>query len=484
MMVADDAGFETSVYGNNKCKTPYINEFAKRSVVFKNAFSSVSVCSPSRAALLTGIPQHENGMYGLYETYHHFHSFDAVQSIPRILSQTGQYWTGIIGKKHVGPDSIYPFEYSYTEDNYPLNSIGRNITLINELTTQFLSKVGARPFFLYIGFHDPHRCGNEDPKYGAFCEKFGDGSPGNGLIPDWHPIDYSPDDVDVPYFVPDTAQAREDIAAQYRTISRLDQGIGLLLETLSRHGYDDNTLVIYTSDNGSPFPNGRTNLYDSGIAEPLIISNPLAKQRWGRDSDAMVSLMDVAPTVLDWLGIPLPTYDLFGPNRVTLAGKSLLPLLEKDETPPGWDTIFASHSLHEITMYYPMRALRNRRFKLIHNMNYLMPFPIDQDFYVSPTFQDLLNRTVGGRPTFWFKSLKEYYYRSQWELFDLMHDPSEVRNVVDVPSYEDVFNDLKTQLLEWQRKTNDPWLCAPGSVVENKGPFPPAGMCLPLNNGT
>ena len=131
-----------------------------------------------------------------------------------------------------------------------------------------------------------------------------------------------------------------------------------------------------------------------------------------------------------------------------------------------------------------MRALRNRRFKLIHNMNYLMPFPIDQDFYVSPTFQDLLNRTVSGRPTFWFKSLKEYYYRSQWELFDLMHDPEEVRNVIDVPSYEDVFTDLKTQLRDWQRKTNDPWLCSPGAVIENTGPFPPAGMCLPLNNGT
>ena len=112
MIVADDAGFETAVYGNDKCQTPNLNEFAKKSVVFKNAFTSVSSCSPSRSAILSGLPQHENGMYGLYQTYHHFHSFDAVQSLPRLLNQTGQYWTGIIGKKHVGPDFVYPFQFS------------------------------------------------------------------------------------------------------------------------------------------------------------------------------------------------------------------------------------------------------------------------------------------------------------------------------------------------------------------------------------
>ena len=484
MIVADDAGFETSIYGNEKCKTPYLNEFAQRSVVFQNAFTSVSSCSPSRSAILTGLPQHENGMYGLYQTYHHFHSFDAVQSLPRILNQTGQYWTGIIGKKHVGPDFIYPFAFSATEENYPINLIGRNITLIMELADQFLTRAYSRPFFLYIGFHDPHRCGHDDPKYGPFCEKLGDGTPGNGLIPDWHPIDYDPEDVDVPYFVPDTPEAREDIAAQYRTISRLDQGIGLMLELLTRHGYDSNTLVIYTSDNGIPFPNGRTNLYDSGIAEPLIISNPLATEGWGTTTDAMVSSTDLTPTVLDWFGLPLPTYNLFGPNKIRLQGQSLLPLLENGSTPTGWDTIFASHSLHEVTMYYPMRALRNQRYKLIHNMGFHMPFPIDQDFYVSPTFQGLLNRTISGRPTYWFKSLREYYYRSQWELYDLQHDPSEINNVINISSYADVFSNLKKQLLDWQRRTNDPWLCAPGAVFENEGQYPSSGVCLPLDNGT
>ena len=84
--------------------------------------------------------------------------------------------------------------------------------------------ISCRPFFLYIGFHDPHRCGHTNPEYGQFCEKFGNGDPGMGLIPDWTPSIYQPDDVIVPYFVPETPVARADIAAQYTTVSRLDQG--------------------------------------------------------------------------------------------------------------------------------------------------------------------------------------------------------------------------------------------------------------------
>lgn len=111
---------------------------------------------------------------------------------------------------------------------------------------------------------------------GNFCEKFGNGDPGMGLIPDWKPEHYSPDEVVVPYFVQDTPVARQDIAAQYTTISRLDQGIGLILKELRQAGFEENTLVIYSSDNGIPFPTGRTNLLDPGMAEPYLVSSPYA----------------------------------------------------------------------------------------------------------------------------------------------------------------------------------------------------------------
>uniref|UniRef100_A0A670HTI9 N-sulfoglucosamine sulfohydrolase n=1 Tax=Podarcis muralis TaxID=64176 RepID=A0A670HTI9_PODMU len=306
LIVADDGGFESGVYNNTAINTPNLDALAQRSLIFRNAFTSVSSCSPSRASILTGLPQHQNGMYGLHQDVHHFNSFDSVRSLPLLLRQAG-IRTGIIGKKHVGPEAVYPFDFAYTEENGSVLQVGRNITRIKLLVRKFLrSQEEERPFFLYIAFHDPHRCGHSQPQYGAFCEKFGNGEPGMGWIPDWKPQHYSPDQVQVPYFVQDTPAARADLAAQYTTTGRMDQGLGLVLEELNNAGFRNTTLVIYTSDNGIPFPSGRTNLYWSGTAEPLLVSSPEHPARWGQVSSAYASLLDMTPTILDWFLCAVP----------------------------------------------------------------------------------------------------------------------------------------------------------------------------------
>lgn len=295
----------------------------------------------SRSAILTGMPQHQNGMYGLHQNEHHFNSFDHVKSLPNILKQHN-IKTGIIGKKHVGPRPVYKFDYEQTEENNSILQVGRNITHIKLLTKEFLTDVvnGTDNFFLYVAFHDPHRCGHTNPEFGEFCERFGNGDTGMGNIPDWRPIYYQWDELELPYFIPDTEIARREVTAQYTTISRLDQGffpyilnrntlliyfyftsgVGLLIDALKKSGKYDSTLIIYTSDNGIPFPNGRTNLYDSGMSEPLFISSPTNK-RPNEVTYSLTSLLDIVPTVLDWFNIK---------NEDTLlTGKSLLPLLEK-----------------------------------------------------------------------------------------------------------------------------------------------------------
>ncbi|NXJ16572.1 SPHM sulfohydrolase, partial [Odontophorus gujanensis] len=474
LLLADDGGFESGAYNNSAIRTPNLDALARRSLLFQNAFTSVSSCSPSRASVLTGLPQHQNGMYGLHQDVHHFNSFDAVRSLPRLLRQAN-IRTGIIGKKHVGPEAVYPFDFAYTEENSSVLQVGRNITRIKALVRRFLQSQDVRPFFLYVAFHDPHRCGHSQPQYGAFCEKFGNGESGMGWIPDWKPQLYRPEDVQVPHFVPDTPAAREDLAAQYTTIGRMDQGIGLVLEELQHAGVLNSTLVIYTSDNGIPFPGGRTNLYRSGTAEPLLLSSPEHPGRWGQVSSAFASLLDLTPTILDWFSIPYPSYSIFGTKRVQLTGKSLLPALQSEQP---WATAFSSQSHHEATMYYPMRAIQHRHFRLIHNLNYKMPFPIDQDFYISPTFQDLLNRTRSRQPTHWNKTLHQYYYRDRWELFDCSQDPSESHNLAPDPRYATVFQMLRSQLLKWQWDTGDPWVCAPDAVLEERL----SPQCQPLHN--
>ncbi|XP_071075529.1 N-sulphoglucosamine sulphohydrolase isoform X5 [Desmodus rotundus] len=293
LILADDAGFESGAYNNSAIATPHLDALARRSLVFRNAFTSVSSCSPSRASLLTGLPQHQNGMYGLHQDVHHFSAFDGVRSLPLLL-RGAAIRTGIIGKKHVGPEAVFPFDFAHTEENDSVLQVGRNITRIKLLVRKFLHTGDDRPFFLYVAFHDPHRCGHSQPQYGAFCEKFGNGESGMGRIPDWTPQVYAPEDVQVPYFVPDTPAARADLAAQYTTIGRMDQGIGLVLQELRDTGLLNSTLVVFTSDNGIPFPSGRTNLYWPGSAEPLLVSSPEHPQRWGQVSEAHVSLLGPA----------------------------------------------------------------------------------------------------------------------------------------------------------------------------------------------
>lgn len=115
------------------------------------------------------------------------------------------FWKGIIGKKHVGPGPVYPFDFAYTEETNSILQVGRNITKIKLLVRKFFQSQKEerseteeeRPFFLYVAFHDPHRCGHSQPQYGMFCEKFGNGESGMGRIPDWEPKYYSPDQVKV-----------------------------------------------------------------------------------------------------------------------------------------------------------------------------------------------------------------------------------------------------------------------------------------------
>ena len=146
-------------------------------------------------------------------------------------------------------------------------------------------------------------------------------------------------------------------------------------------------------------------------------------------------------------------------------------------------TVYGSHSLHEVTMYYPMRTLRSKCYKLIHNLNSAMPFPIDQDFYISPTFQDILNRTREHRPLPWIKTLQQYYYRSAWELYNVCLDYKELNNLAYDSDYSDTLSSLQRDLYAWQNVSSDPWICAPSAVLEDSGQYKQHPQCMTMDNG-
>lgn len=122
----------------------------------------------------------------------------------------------------------------------------------------------------------------------------------------------------------------------------------------------------------------------------MFISSPEHKERRNQVTYFLTSHLDIFPTVLDWFEIENNHDVNLARNsfeKLVLTGKSLLPLLSQEPPDDADASVFASQSYHEITMNYPMRSIRTKRYKLIHNLNYRAHFPIDQDFYVSPTFQ-------------------------------------------------------------------------------------------------
>lgn len=437
LIVTDDQGLVAGCYGNSVIKTPNIDALAADGTRFTNAFCTTSSCSPSRSVILTGLFNHANGMYGLEQGYHHFRSFDKVKSLPVMLGDAG-YRTARVGKYHVGPESVYQF-------GTVLGGTSRNPVDMAERSREFIEAKSDQPFFLYFAPNDPHRGG---PVRRAIlnANSFGNEPPGkepHGVVP----VHYKPEEVVVPPFLPDTPTCRAELAQFYESISRVDTGVGRLIEILKKAGKFDDTLIIYISDNGVPFPGAKTTVYEPGLKLPCIVRNPAAKKR-GVVSKAFVSWVDIAPTILDFA-------DLQPAQIQNSHGRSFLPVLEQ-EAPNDWDEVYASHTFHEVTMYYPMRVVRSGKYKLIWNIAYPLPFPFASDLYGSSTWQDTLER--GGDYVYGKRTVRAYEHRPQFELYDLEKDPDEIHNLADDAAQRDRLAELKQKLRQFQKRTSDPWI--------------------------
>jgi N-sulfoglucosamine sulfohydrolase len=423
MLIADDLGLQLGCYGDPIAKTPNIDALAKTGTRFTHAFASVSSCSPSRATMLTGMPTHQCGQYGLAHATHNAHSFRTVKGLPALLGPAG-YRTAVIAKFHVQPKEVYPFD-----EEIPGGG-GRNPVAIAEAAKKFIQGCGDKPFYLHVGFTDPHR-----------AQK---GFANDGKYPPGVPrVKFNPADIPVPAHLPDRPEVRQDLAEYYESVVRLDHGIGLMMKVLEETKQLDNTLVIFLSDNGIPFPGAKTTLYDAGVRLPLAVRKP--GQKTGVVTNAMASWTDLAPTILDWAGVKPPA---------ALPGKSFLPVLEQ-EKPAGWDEVYGSHQFHEITMYYPMRMVRTRTHKYILNLAHGLECPSAGDLWGSPTWQGILQRNDNDMGK---RTVKQYLHRPKEELYDLASDPHEVKNLAADPAQEKVLGELRAKLKAWQQKTNDPWL--------------------------
>lgn len=422
ILISDDQGLDAGCYGSKQVSTPNIDKIAAKGTVFTQAYAVVSSCSPSRSTILTGMYNHANGQYGLEHGAHNQHTRPDVRSLPGILGQHG-YYTGLIGKYHVGPDSVYPFQFrTGGGDNRRPQAIARHVR-------DFLTSATDTPFFLVVGFGDTHRNGT-----GGFTPQVRKGdAEGPAAVAETTP----------PSFLMDLPGVRHDFADYLASVNNLDRCVGAVMDTLDRAGATSNTLVIFVSDNGIPFPGAKTNLYDTGLHLPMIIRDPLATTAT-RTSDAMVSYVDIAPTVLEYTGVQYK-----GPQH----GTSILPVL-RSATPPARDEVFASHTFHEITMYYPMRSVRTRDYQLIWNLAYQLEYPTSGDIRKSESYKAIMaspDPQIANRP------VQQYLHRPEWELYDVRNDPAEVHNLASDPAHKQTLDQLKGEIRKMMRDTKDPW---------------------------
>ena len=435
LIVTDDHGRgDLGCYGNPAIKAPNLDKLAAEGVHFTNAFCTTASCSASRSVILSGLYNHYNGQYGHQHAYHHFISFDRVRSLPVLLSQSG-YRTVRIGKYHVAPDEVYQFDVA-------LPGNGRNAGQMADNCREVISAQDERPFFLYFCTSDPHRGGGKATNLPHQPDRFGNREEG---YPGVREVKYDPQDVMVPDFLPDTPECRAELAQYCQAVSRTDQGIGKLVDYLKSAGKYDNTVVIYISDNGIAFPGAKTTAYEPGLNLPCIVRTPWQGQK-GIACDALVNWADLTPTILDFAGAT--------PGDYQFHGRSFRSVLEREHA-AGWDTTYASHTFHEITMYYPMRVVRERRFKLIWNIAHGLEYPFASDLWESATWQGTLRR---GSKYYGKRTVDAYLHRPKFELYDLQNDPHEVKNLADDPQYKDKLDQMKAKLKAFQKQTKDPWI--------------------------
>jgi arylsulfatase A-like enzyme len=461
VMADDHAAHAISAYGSRVNETPNIDRLARDGMLFRNVFATNSICTPSRASILTGLYSHKNGVPV-------FNRFDGSQTTVAKLLQAAGYHTGMIGKWHLGSDptgfdrweilpgqGVYNDPVLYTTTSEKTYS-GRYATdVITDLGIDFIrQRPKDRPFFLMLHHKAPHREWTPDEKHRRMFER--------RVIPEPPTFrdDYATrtdalhenqqrvaDDMtrrDLKLVPPPGLEGREreawlsvkpsevtiaadgkattlsgDALARWKyqrylqdylaCVQSIDDNMGRLLDFLRESGLERDTIVVYTSDQG--FFLGDHGLYDKrfmyeeSLRMPFLVRWPAAV-RPGATTEALALNVDFAPTFLEAAGVAVPA---------AMQGRSLLPIL-RGETPPDWRTAIYYRYYHD-PGHHNTRAhygVRTATHKLIY-----------------------------------------FRKKDQWELFDLRSDPAEMRNLYGQPGQEAITAELKATLDRLREELQD-----------------------------
>ena len=420
LIITDDQRWDTlSSTGNAILKTPALDRFASGGILFRNAFVTTSTCAPSRASIMTGKYVHSHGAWSIGMPIP-----EGQRSVFEMLQENG-YHTGHVGKWHMTPARRGPVPEEHRRGIDDWQGIGAFMPYIHEdgqyhtewETEQVLDflkgREKERPFFLTVGVQAPHRPHIPHPRHEHLFEEITIPPPphaqeGFERVPE--PVKNSGGRKAWAKHLSTPELFQQSVKNYYRQIVGVDEAIDRILKTLDEEGLTDNTLVVFTSDNG--YFLGEHGLaekwfpYEEGIRVPLIVRYPpLTDVQRGTTVDAQALNIDIAPTILDIVGLEIPS---------DVEGTSLKPLLVSDEGKVQWRKSW----LYEYACpsgVPPLEAVRTERWK------YIVYFSKDQ--------------TVE-------------------ELFDLEDDPHEINNLSQSPEHKEILEQMRTEHMKLREETN------------------------------
>jgi N-sulfoglucosamine sulfohydrolase len=405
VFLSDDLGrLDTSIHGSPDARTPNLEALAASGMTFENAYVASPSCCPNRFSLLTGLMPARHGAHP-----NHSQPKPGTQFLLPLLKQRG-YHIASFGKVAHGRNTMPGADYN----SPPPRDMAANVR------KHFADRKVDGPVCLLVGDRRPHVPWIQDSTY----------DPNRITLP--------------PYFI-DTPETRAHWARYLTDITGMDEELGRIYE-FAKSRFGEDVLFLFSSDHGGQWHMGKWNLYDSGARVPLVVSWP-GKIKAGVRSQAMVSWVDLLPTLLDAAGVPSPD---------GIDGRSFLPVLS-GEAASHRDRIYTTHTGDGALNVFPIRALRFESFKLIHNLRPDAWFTNHSDRFRKDGAGAFWNSwdAAAKRDPSAKQILDRYYTRSEWEFFDLNADPRELHNQIDRQEYEAVIDVMKKELAAWIREQGD-----------------------------
>ncbi len=421
LIMADDCTYnDLPLYGGKNAVTPNIDRLASEGLVFDKAYLGSAMCQPCRAELYTGLYPMRNGC-----AWNHSASRPNITSMPHHLKSLG-YRVGLAGKVHVLPARAFPFE---KVEGFDANCV-RYPTKPHDTRDirRFMGDDKSRPFCLVIALVEPH-------------------------VP-WvmgDPSKYPPKKLNLPPNIADTPRTRQDFSHYLAEITYMDRQVGDILKVLDQTGQADNTLVLFTSEQGSQFPGCKWTNWDTGLHTALIARWP-GKISPGRRTSAMVQYADVLPTLLNAAGgdISGHAYDGTSFLSVLLGSKSA-----------HRKFVYGMHNNIPEGPAYPIRTISDGRYRYIRNLRpdeiyiekHLMGWS-GEGRLNNPYWATWIREAWANRHT--YNLVKRYMSRPAEQLYHTAKDPYELTNLADDPAMSAIKNRLSAELDRWMHSQDDP----------------------------